>query len=201
MIRINGTLDGRDGALEWDGSEIAFFKKSPLVRAFFGALGTSIATGKECARFSISDVASYSLYEGAYSLAGCDCRLSRSAVLPLPCDGQARGAERNAGLVKENDRRQHKIGGRPARRIGVREDIRVLALGLRQVGCDVRRQLPLIGNIYESLLAGCEYSRHGLPSFRSLLHNRRMRCPSHPPWVLMSFSRMASSVTVNSVLL
>ena len=62
MIRINGTLDGRDGALEWDGSEIAFFKKSPLVRAFFGALGTSIATGKECARFSISDVASYSLY-------------------------------------------------------------------------------------------------------------------------------------------
>lgn len=63
---FNGTLDGRDGALEWDGSEIAFFKKSPLVRAFFGALGTSIATGKECARFSISDVASYSLYEGAF---------------------------------------------------------------------------------------------------------------------------------------
>ena len=66
MIRINGTLDGRDGTLEWGGSEIAFFKKSPLVRAFFGALGTSIATGKECARFSISDVASYSLYEGAF---------------------------------------------------------------------------------------------------------------------------------------
>ena len=66
MIWINGTLDGRDGTLEWDGSEIAFFKKSPLVRAFFGALGTSIATGKECSRFSISDVASYSLYEGAF---------------------------------------------------------------------------------------------------------------------------------------
>ena len=66
MIRINGTLDGRDGALEWDGNEIVFFKKSPLARAFFGAIGSSLATGKECARFSISDVASYNLDEGIF---------------------------------------------------------------------------------------------------------------------------------------
>lgn len=66
MIRIDGTLDGRDGALEIDGSEIILYKKSVLVRSLFGALGASIAKGKEYARFPISNIASYDLEEGVF---------------------------------------------------------------------------------------------------------------------------------------
>lgn len=66
MIRINGTLDGRDGALELDGSEMIFYKKSPLIRSFFGAIGVSLSKGKEFARFPISDIASYDLNEGTF---------------------------------------------------------------------------------------------------------------------------------------
>lgn len=49
-----------------DGSEVILYKKSPLVRALFGALGVSIAKGKESARFPISDIASYDLEKGTF---------------------------------------------------------------------------------------------------------------------------------------
>jgi len=82
------------------------------------------------------------------------CCLSAASVLTFPCDSQTRGVECNIGLVKENDRRKCKICAGPAWCVGVRQHIRVFTLRLRQIGSDISRQLSLVCNVHEGLLAG-----------------------------------------------
>lgn len=62
-MRFNTFLTGKygnaDGAIETQGNEIVVFRKGILTRSLFGALGTSIAHGKEVGRFSVKDISGY----------------------------------------------------------------------------------------------------------------------------------------------
>ena len=123
--------------------------------------------GVFCLRIVIADIAQIGQHAGSrrgqlvftdrqnaarHRFPGRKRRFRARAVLALPCDGQSGRAERNAGLVEKNDRRQLEIAGVPARRIGVRQDIWVFHLRFRKVGCDIGGQLPLIGDVHECLL-------------------------------------------------
>ena len=95
-----------------------------------------------------------------HRFAGGQVRFCRSAVLSLPGDGQSGSIQCQRSLVKENSGSQFQVRGRPAGSVCVRQHIGILALGLRKIGSDVRRQLPLVGNVDKGLLTGSQNSRH-----------------------------------------
>ena len=49
-------------------------------------------------------------------------------------------------------KRKDEVGTCPARRVGMRQDVGIFTLGFRKIGCDICRELPLVGNIHEGLL-------------------------------------------------
>ena len=67
-VTINRSSFGLgDGALEINGREFIFYKKSAITRALFGAIGTALASGKEALRFTVDKVQSYNLVEKTFS--------------------------------------------------------------------------------------------------------------------------------------
>ena len=110
-------------------------------------------------------------------------RLRPGSVLSFPCDRHARRIQFQVCLIQKQHRSQHQMSLCPAWHIGVGQNIRVLALGLWQVGRDISRQFPLVCDVHKGLLAGCQYCRHVcFLLLKSLLHNKKTHCPVHPPW-------------------
>ena len=102
---------------------------------------------------------------GRSCFAGGQSCLGAGSVLSLPQDSQARGIQSDGGLVEKDDRSQDKMGRCPAGRIGVRQHVRVFALRLRQIGSDIGRELSLVCDIHERLLAGSQNRRHSMSSY------------------------------------
>ena len=63
----NSSFGACDGADEISGNELIFYKKSQFVRAFFGAVGVAIASGKEALRFSVGNIQSYAVTDKTFS--------------------------------------------------------------------------------------------------------------------------------------